>query len=116
MARFLFGIARGPRAAYVATLHPTWVNGQPGRLMLDPAGRTVGVLTIDIAAQRLTAHSGWGTPTRRGTRQAADFRGDGHGAQAQADRAGLVDIQSIGLRHDQEGPRSERGTLSTFGL
>jgi RNA polymerase sigma-70 factor (ECF subfamily) len=48
-ARFLVGIARQRRRHGVFTQEPVWVNGQPGRVQFDPAGRVFAVLTVDVA-------------------------------------------------------------------
>jgi RNA polymerase sigma-70 factor (ECF subfamily) len=48
IARFLVGLARRGRAAGIGSA-PAEINGQPGLLTLDPAGRLVGVLALDIA-------------------------------------------------------------------
>jgi RNA polymerase sigma-70 factor (ECF subfamily) len=57
VARFLLGLGRYGRAEGIG-LRPVQVNGQPGALATDAAGRTVGVLALDIADGRVqTVHS-----------------------------------------------------------
>ncbi len=48
-ARFLAGIARQRRRHGRFAQRPVWVNGQPGRVMLDPTGGVFDVLTVDVA-------------------------------------------------------------------
>jgi RNA polymerase sigma-70 factor (ECF subfamily) len=52
IARFLVGLARRGRAAGIGYA-PAEINGHPGLLTLDPAGRLVGVLALDIADGRV---------------------------------------------------------------
>ena len=52
IARFLVGLARRGRAAGIGYA-PAEINGHPGLLTLDPAGRLVGVLAVDIADGRV---------------------------------------------------------------
>jgi RNA polymerase sigma-70 factor (ECF subfamily) len=52
VARFLVGLARRGRAAGIGNA-PAEINGHPGLLTLDPAGRLLGVLAIDIADGRV---------------------------------------------------------------
>jgi RNA polymerase sigma-70 factor, ECF subfamily len=48
VARLLLGLARRGRAVGMA-FAPAEINGHPGLLTYDPAGRLVGVLAVDIA-------------------------------------------------------------------
>jgi RNA polymerase sigma-70 factor, ECF subfamily len=48
VSRLLISIAQQARAAG-AVLAPAEVNGQPGALFLDPEGRLISVLTLDVA-------------------------------------------------------------------
>jgi len=52
VARFLIGLARRGRAAGIGNA-PAEINGHPGLLTLDPAGRLLGVLALDIADGRV---------------------------------------------------------------
>ena len=52
VARFLVGLARRGRAAGIGYA-PAEINGHPGLLTLDPAGRLLGVLALDIADGRV---------------------------------------------------------------
>jgi RNA polymerase sigma-70 factor (ECF subfamily) len=52
IARFLVGLARRGRVAGIGYA-PAEINGHPGLLTLDPAGRLVGVLAVDIADGRV---------------------------------------------------------------
>ena len=52
IARFLVGLARRGRGAGIGYA-PAEINGHPGLLTLDPAGRLVGVLAVDIADGRV---------------------------------------------------------------
>jgi RNA polymerase sigma-70 factor (ECF subfamily) len=52
IARFLVGLARRGHAADIGYA-PAEINGHPGLLTLDPAGRLVGVLAVDIADGRV---------------------------------------------------------------
>ena len=52
VARFLVGLARRGRAAGIGNA-PAEINGHPGLLTLDPAGRLLGVLALDIADGRV---------------------------------------------------------------
>jgi RNA polymerase sigma-70 factor (ECF subfamily) len=47
VGRLVLGLFRRG-AALNATLRPVWVNGQPGALTLDPDGRLINVLALDI--------------------------------------------------------------------
>jgi len=52
VARFLIGLARRGRAAGIGNA-PAEINGHPGLLTLDSAGRLLGVLALDIADGRV---------------------------------------------------------------
>ena len=52
VARFLVGLARRGRAAGIGYA-PAEINGHPGLLTLDPDGRLLGVLALDIADGRV---------------------------------------------------------------
>jgi RNA polymerase sigma-70 factor (ECF subfamily) len=52
VARFLLGLARRGRAVGMVVT-PAEINGHPGALILDPAGRLLGVLALDIADGRV---------------------------------------------------------------
>ena len=52
IARFLVGLARRGRIAGIGYA-PAEINGHPGLLTLDPAGRLLGVLALDIADGRV---------------------------------------------------------------
>jgi RNA polymerase sigma-70 factor, ECF subfamily len=52
VARFLTGLARRGQAAGIR-MRPSGINGQPGLLTLDPDGRLLGVLALDIADGRV---------------------------------------------------------------
>src|SRR5829696_6872162 len=52
IARFLVGLARRGRVAGIGYA-PAEINGHPVLLTLDPAGRLVGVLAVDIADGRV---------------------------------------------------------------
>ena len=52
VARFLLGRARRGRAVGMVVT-PAEINGHPGALILDPAGRLLGVLALDIADGRV---------------------------------------------------------------
>ncbi|HEV2872392.1 MAG TPA: RNA polymerase sigma factor SigJ, partial [Actinomycetota bacterium] len=52
VARLLLGLARRGRAAGMR-FAPAEINGHPGLLTLDPAGRLLGVLALDIADGRV---------------------------------------------------------------
>ena len=52
VARLLIGLARRGRAAGIGYA-PAEINGHPGLLTLDPAGRLLGVLALDIADGRV---------------------------------------------------------------
>jgi RNA polymerase sigma-70 factor (ECF subfamily) len=54
VSRFLMGLAR-QAVLFGMTMRPAEVNGQPGVIALDPAGRVVSVLTVDIANERIQA-------------------------------------------------------------
>jgi RNA polymerase sigma-70 factor (TIGR02957 family) len=48
VARFVLGLARrGPKLQ--VRIEPAWVNGQPGAVVYDAAGRIVNVFALDIA-------------------------------------------------------------------
>ncbi|MGH2749278.1 MAG: RNA polymerase sigma-70 factor [Actinomycetota bacterium] len=47
--RLLLGIGRQSARLGVSDIRYTEVNGQPGALLLDPSGRPVGVVSLDIA-------------------------------------------------------------------
>jgi RNA polymerase sigma-70 factor (ECF subfamily) len=49
VARFLVAIARPERSPVPVTVSPAEVNGRPGKLMRDPEGHPVGVLSLDVA-------------------------------------------------------------------
>jgi RNA polymerase sigma-70 factor (ECF subfamily) len=55
VAAFAIGISRPGRAGDVASLVPAWVNDGPGRLLLDAAGRVVGVLSLEILDDKVQA-------------------------------------------------------------
>src|SRR5262249_27399282 len=58
------------------TLHPHEVNGQPGALLLDPDGRSVSVLSLDIAAGVVQAIRSVANPDKlRHLGPGADLRG-----------------------------------------
>jgi RNA polymerase sigma-70 factor (ECF subfamily) len=48
IGRLLVGLAQQMRQARVV-IRPAEVNGQPGALFLDPAGRLINVFALDIA-------------------------------------------------------------------
>jgi RNA polymerase sigma-70 factor (ECF subfamily) len=52
VARFLVGLARRGRAVGMGA-RPAEINGHPGLLSLDPQGRLLGVLALDIAEGRV---------------------------------------------------------------
>jgi RNA polymerase sigma-70 factor (ECF subfamily) len=52
VARFLLGLARRGRAVGMVVT-PAEINGHPGALIVDPAGRLLGVLALDIADGRV---------------------------------------------------------------
>jgi RNA polymerase sigma-70 factor, ECF subfamily len=52
VARFLVGLARRGRAVGMGA-RPAEINGHPGLVTLDPEGRVLGVLALDIAEGRV---------------------------------------------------------------
>jgi RNA polymerase sigma-70 factor (ECF subfamily) len=57
VARLLLGLARRGAAAGIR-VRPAEVNGHPGLLAIDPDGRLLSVLALDIADGRVqTVHS-----------------------------------------------------------
>jgi RNA polymerase sigma factor (sigma-70 family) len=54
VARFMLGLARrGPKMG--ASVELTWVNGQPGAITHDAAGRVINVFALDIADGKVHA-------------------------------------------------------------
>jgi RNA polymerase sigma-70 factor, ECF subfamily len=56
VARLLINTAsQGQRELGVAEVRRTWINGQPGALLLDGAGAAVAAVTLDIADEQIQA-------------------------------------------------------------
>jgi len=55
VARFMVAISRPERGIPGVTAEPAEVNGRPGRLVRDPDGKPVGVLSLDIAGGQVQA-------------------------------------------------------------
>lgn len=53
VAHFIAHVSRPERSLGIVALRPAWINDQPGRILLDADGNTVGVLSLDIAADRI---------------------------------------------------------------
>lgn len=53
VAHFVTHVSRPERALGIVEVQPAWVNDQPARILLDRYGNTVGVLSLDIAADRI---------------------------------------------------------------
>jgi len=65
VGRFLLGLMRQARHRSL-TIRPAEVNGQPGAVVSEPSGQVIGVLSLDIAGDRVQALRSMVNPDKLG--------------------------------------------------